>query len=98
MARANVFGLQIRKVLQDFALRHSSGQQIERILDANPHAPDARTSAALLGIKGDSIQVFHTKSPYGLAGPFSSSGSAGGSLAGWVNRWTSMSSWMLTWV
>jgi hypothetical protein len=35
------------------------GQQVEHVLDADAHAPDAGASAALPGIEGDSFRVFH---------------------------------------
>jgi hypothetical protein len=52
---AYVFGLQIRVVGENVRLADPGCQQIEDILDADAHAADARSSAALLGIEGDPL-------------------------------------------
>ena len=58
-AGLDVLGLEIGIVGQDFRFRNPRRQEIEHILDADAHAPDAGAAAALLGIEGDSIRVVH---------------------------------------
>jgi len=52
-AGLDIGGLQIGKVLEDFGLRDTCGQEIEHVLDANAHAADARTAAALQRIESN---------------------------------------------
>jgi hypothetical protein len=52
-AGANVLLLQIGIVGEDVGFRDPGGLQLQHVLDANPHPPDAGPSAALCGIEGD---------------------------------------------
>ncbi len=58
-AGANVAGLEIRKVSQDFLLSRATGEHVEHVLDANTHPPDAGAPATLVGIDGDSVELVH---------------------------------------
>ena len=60
-ARPDVIGFQVGKIFKDFALRHAGGQQIEHVLDPNTHPPNARPSAALVGIEGDAFHKSHVR-------------------------------------
>jgi hypothetical protein len=59
-ASPNVFGLEIRKIAEDFRFTNASGQQVEHILDPDAQAPNARPSATLIRIKSDPLCVLHT--------------------------------------
>jgi len=58
-AGPDVFGFQIWKILEDLLFGLAGGEHFQHVLHSNAHSPDARAAAALLGIKGDAIQVFH---------------------------------------
>lgn len=58
-AGADIIGLEVGIILKDLSFRHASGQQIEHILDADAHAPDARPPAALVGVESDAIGKLH---------------------------------------
>lgn len=58
-AGPNVLGLQVGKVREDFTFGHTGSQQVQHILDADAHPPDAGASAALLGVECNPIRVFH---------------------------------------
>jgi hypothetical protein len=46
-AGSNVFRLKIWKIPEDFGLTDPCGEEVEHILDADTHAPDARPPATL---------------------------------------------------
>src|SRR5438105_1203480 len=56
---ADVLGLEVRIVRQDFTLRHLSRQELENVLDADAHATDAGTPAALQWVDRDPAEVRH---------------------------------------
>ena len=63
-AGADVIGVEVRVILEDFAFRYACGKQVEHIFDTNAHAPDARTTTALIGIKRDAFRVFHANTVF----------------------------------
>jgi len=56
--RGDVFALEIRVVPQDLRLGRPGRQQAEHVGNANAHATDTRTAAALLGAKRDAREEF----------------------------------------
>jgi hypothetical protein len=62
-ARVDIFRFKVGVVFEDFLLGDFGGEEIEHILYADTHSPDARTSSALLWIESDSPvhggMVFH---------------------------------------
>ena len=50
-ARPDVIGFQVGKVTKDFALRHTGGQQIQHVLDADAHPANAGPPPHWLGLK-----------------------------------------------
>lgn len=58
-AGANVLGLEIGKVLEDFILRRAGGKHIENVLHTDAHPADTGASAALIRIDGDAFQIVH---------------------------------------
>ena len=59
--RANVIRFEIGIVFENLRLGHPGGQQVEHVLDANAHPTDARPSAALVGIEGDTFRKLHVR-------------------------------------
>ncbi len=49
--RCDVFALQIRVIIEDLCVRLFGGEKVQDVDDADAHAPNARTSAALFGIE-----------------------------------------------
>ena len=67
-AGLNVLWLKVGIIGQNFRVRNPRRQQIKHVLDPDAHAADARASAALFGIEGNPIRVFHrTNLPAGQA-------------------------------
>ena len=58
-AGANVVLLQIRKVGKDGGFAHALREHLENVCHANSHAADARTAAALPGVKGYAFVESH---------------------------------------
>ncbi len=58
-AGPNILGLQIRKIRQNRIRALPRRQHVEHIFDANTHPPNARLSTALIGIKGNAIELAH---------------------------------------
>lgn len=58
-AGLDIFPFEKRVVSQDLFLRHTRGEQIQDILNAQAIVADARAPAALLRIKRDTIQKVH---------------------------------------
>lgn len=56
---ANVLGLEVRKIGEDFSFANTRGEQVQHILDANTEPADARTTAALVGVDGDACKQIH---------------------------------------
>ena len=55
-----IFGLEVRHLIEDLFSRQASGEEVEDVGDTNPHTANARTSSALLRIDGDPIhQLSH---------------------------------------
>lgn len=50
-----VFRFQVRQFLEDFLCRQACGKEIQNIRDADAHAADTWSSAALLRIYGDAF-------------------------------------------
>ena len=59
--RANVIRFEIGIVFENLRLGHPGGQQVEHVLNANAHPTDARPSAALVGIEGDTFRKLHVR-------------------------------------
>lgn len=55
--REDVFVFEVRVVLQDFLIRSTGGKKVEDVGDADPHIPDAGTTAALGIVDGDSREA-----------------------------------------
>ena len=51
----DVFGSEIRKLIEDLAAAQTMSQQVENVDDANPKASNTGSAAALGGIDGDAI-------------------------------------------
>ena len=51
----DVFGLKVWIVGKDIRLADTGREQVEHILDADPHTTDAWPPAALVGVEGDAI-------------------------------------------
>ena len=58
-AGGNIFGFEVRVVFQDFLGAHSGRQQVEHVLYANAHPPNAGAAAALVEAKSDAVT--HTR-------------------------------------
>jgi hypothetical protein len=61
--RSDVFVFQVRVVGEDLLSRGAGGQKVEDILDTNAEPADARTTAAHVGIYGDSVNGAHVSVP-----------------------------------
>jgi hypothetical protein len=55
-ASPHVFQIQIRKLVNDLLCCQAAGEEVQYVVDANPHAADARTPATLLRIYGDALR------------------------------------------
>jgi hypothetical protein len=60
--RFNVFGFEIRKVVQDFVLGHAIGKHAKNVGDADAHSANAGAPATLGWLDCDSFQKFHVAS------------------------------------
>lgn len=60
-AGRDVVGFQIWKIGDDLLVRFPSGQQLQHIDDAYPHATNARATAALFGANRDSPEQFSSR-------------------------------------
>lgn len=60
-ARLDVFRLEVRKIGEYLLLGHSSRKHLKHVLHPNTHTPNAGAAAALLGVEGDPIEVFHAR-------------------------------------
>src|SRR5579863_1124473 len=58
---ADIFGFEIGEVLKDFGFGYAGGKKLKDINDPDAHAADTGTSAALLGVERDSIEVAHER-------------------------------------
>src|SRR5271169_2943578 len=58
-AGTDVLRFQIRKVFEDLLFGHAGGEHFEHILHPDAHPANAWATAALLGVEGDAIKVFH---------------------------------------
>jgi len=86
--RLDIFGFQIREVFDYLALGGTPGKHFEHVFDPDTHTPDARASAALFRVKGDSVNVAHGfKVDHGLSFV---------EPEGWVLAWTAFNCSMLT--
>ena len=54
--RFEVVRLQVGHLVKDLRGVQSRREEVKDIADANPHAPNARTSPALFRIEGDTIE------------------------------------------
>lgn len=50
-----IFGLEIWHLFQDLLRREACCEEVEHVADADPHAPNTRPPAALLGVDCDSV-------------------------------------------
>jgi hypothetical protein len=66
--RSDVFVFQVRVVGEDLLSRGGRSQKIEDILHANAESADAWTTAAHIGIYGDSVNRAHVSLPLPVAG------------------------------
>src|SRR5882724_4207907 len=57
--RHDVIRLKVRKVAQNFFLRHALGQHSKNVRDADAHAANARPPPALLRLDCNAFQEFH---------------------------------------
>lgn len=62
----NIFFCKVRKIFQDFILRHTRGEILQDIVDGDAHAADARLAAALAGLDSDDVLVTHLLTGAGL--------------------------------
>jgi hypothetical protein len=53
--RRDIVGLEIRKLLEHLLRREPRGEEVEHVADANAKPANARATATLLWIHGDSI-------------------------------------------
>lgn len=60
-ARANVIRFEIGIIFEDLGFWHPGGQQVEHVLDPDAHPTDARPTAALVGIEGDTFRKLHVR-------------------------------------
>lgn len=58
-AGANILGFEIGEFLKHLFRRQSIGQQIKHIRYPDAHATNTRTTAALLWINSDTLNMFH---------------------------------------
>jgi hypothetical protein len=61
--RCDVFVVQVRVVSENLLSRGAGGQKVEDILDTNAEPADARTTAAYVGIHGDSVDGAQISAP-----------------------------------
>jgi hypothetical protein len=59
MASLNVVALKVWVALEYLRLGGSAGEHVQDILNANAHAPDARTPSTLVRVKRDSVHLVH---------------------------------------
>lgn len=64
---SDIFDLKIGIIPQNFVFRHTRGEQIEQIGNANAHTANAGPPAALVRIECDSTQIAHESSLSSLA-------------------------------
>jgi len=57
----DVFGFEIGMFPDDLVRTHAVGKQLQNVTHSHPHAADAGTPAALLGIHRDSFKDLHHK-------------------------------------
>ena len=55
-AGGDILGLKVGEVAEDFLFGDARGEHLEHILDADPHAADARAAAALSGLDGNAVE------------------------------------------
>ncbi len=55
----NILALQVRKVRKNFILRHSASQVVKNVVHRNAQAAQARLTAALPWLDGDSLPIVH---------------------------------------
>jgi hypothetical protein len=60
--RADIGGLKIGKVPEDFLFAGASAEHVQDVLDADTHSANARAATALLGINGNPVQIVHSVS------------------------------------
>ena len=58
-AGLDVFRLKIGKIGENLGFGYAGGEHLENVLDTDAHVPDARTSATLLRVKGDAVEILH---------------------------------------
>jgi hypothetical protein len=61
--RCDVFVFQVRVVSENLLSRGAGSQKVEDILDTNAQPADARTTAAHVGIYGNSVNGAHVSVP-----------------------------------
>jgi hypothetical protein len=59
-ARLDVLSLKIGIALEDFRLGGTGRKHVEHVFYADAHAPDTRSSGALLGIERDAVHLTHS--------------------------------------
>ena len=57
--RLDVIWFYVRKILQNFLVRHALGQHPENVRDADAHPPNARPPAALARLDCDAFEKLH---------------------------------------
>ena len=53
----NILAFEVRIVFQNCVKRRSGAQQFEHVADANPHAPNARATAALCDVDSNPVKA-----------------------------------------
>ena len=55
----NIFFCKVRKIFQNFVVRHARGEVLQDIVNGDAHSADARLAAALAGLDRDDVLVTH---------------------------------------
>jgi len=58
-AGPNILFGEIRKLLQNFFLRHSGSHVFEDVIDSNPHAPNTGLTPPLAGFDSNNVLIIH---------------------------------------